>query len=107
VAKNTNAAIVQRVIERGVHVNALDSSQQTPVMIAAQESTAAVVSLLLQAGADVQTTDLLCGMACRNKNAGVMRLLIAAGAPFNVYTLSRSYPCFQTLMQCRLSSMLG
>jgi ankyrin repeat protein len=57
-------------------------------MIAAQESTAAVVSLLLQAGADVQTTDWLCGMACGNKNAGVMRLLIAAGSPFNVDTLA-------------------
>jgi ankyrin repeat protein len=88
VATNTNAAIVQRVIERGVDVNALDSIQQTPVMIAAQESTAAVVSLLLQAGADVQTTDRLCDMACGNKNAGVMRLLIAAGAPFNVHTLA-------------------
>jgi ankyrin repeat protein len=90
VAKNTNAAIVQRVIERGVDVNALDSFQQTPVMIAAQESTAAVVSLLLQAGADVQTTDWLCDMACGNKNAGVMRLLIAAGAPFNVHTLAEA-----------------
>jgi hypothetical protein len=79
---------VQRVIERGVDVNALDSIQQTPVMIAAQESTAAVVSLLLQAGADVQTTDWLCDMACGNKNAGVMRLLIAAGSPFNVHTLA-------------------
>jgi ankyrin repeat protein len=88
VAKNTNAAIVQRVIERGVNVNALDSSKRTPVMIAAQESTAAVVSL--RAGADVQTTDRLCGIACGNKNAGVMRLLIAAGAPFNVDTLSRA-----------------
>jgi ankyrin repeat protein len=90
VAKNSNAAIVQRVIERGVDVNALDSSQQTPVMIAAQESTAAVVSLLLQAGADVPTTDRLCGMACWNMNSGIMRLLIAAGAPFNVYTLAEA-----------------
>jgi ankyrin repeat protein len=30
VANNTNAAIVQRVIERGVDVNALDSSQRHP-----------------------------------------------------------------------------
>jgi ankyrin repeat protein len=90
VVKNSNAAIVQRVIERGVDVNALDSNKQTPVMIAAQESTAAVVSLLLQAGADVQTTDRLCGIACRNKNAGVMRLLIAAGSPFNIHTLAEA-----------------
>jgi ankyrin repeat protein len=90
VAKNTNAAIVQRVIERGVDVNALNSSKETPVMIAAQFSTAAVVSLLLQAGADVQSTDRLCGMACRNKNAGVMHLLIAAGSPFNVHTLAEA-----------------
>jgi ankyrin repeat protein len=90
VAKNSNAAIVQRVIERGVDVNALDSFQQTPVMIAAEFSTAAVVSLLLQAGADVQTTDWLCDMACGNKNAGVMRLLIAAGSPFNVHTLAEA-----------------
>jgi ankyrin repeat protein len=90
VAKNSNAAIGQRVIERGVDVNALNSSKETPVMIAAQESTAAVVSLLLQAGADVQTTDRLCGIACGNKNAGLVRLLIAAGSPFNVYTLAEA-----------------
>lgn len=91
VAKNTNEAIVRRVLEQGFDVNARSSGGRTPLMIAAQSSTAAVVSILLEAGADVHATDSLrrtaCHCACSNKNAGIMRVLIAAGARFDVYVL--------------------
>jgi ankyrin repeat protein len=80
-ASNENEAIVKRVIQRG----ARDFVGATALMYAAKRSTAAVVSILLEAGADVRATDTrpatVCQFACENtKNAGIVRVLIAAGA---------------------------
>jgi ankyrin repeat protein len=96
VANNTNVAIVQRVIDRGVDLNMPILGRMTPVMIAARESTSAVVSLLLHAGADVHATaseiatrSTVCEQACWNvEHPGIMRLLIAAGAHVGVDVLS-------------------
>jgi ankyrin repeat protein len=76
-AKNTNESILRRVIERA-DVATLNRMLRT----AAAGGTARSVSLLIEAGADVRMTHV-CYAACSNeKNAGVMRVLIDAGAPF-------------------------
>jgi hypothetical protein len=82
-AKNHNDAIMRRVIDHGIDVNATNQMGSTPLMLAAESGTAKVVSLLLEAGADVHATDKLVRsvLACKNKqNAGVVTALIAAGA---------------------------
>lgn len=90
VAGNSNEAIVRRVIARGVDLNAYDWNGATPLQVAAECGTVAVVSILLEAGADINATNAagekqesICFRACCNENVGVMRVLIAAGAPFD------------------------
>jgi hypothetical protein len=84
-AENTNATIMRRVIESGVDLSARDRHGHSPLHIAAATSTVEVVSLLLEAGADINAMSdvrkTTLEFACANKkNSRVLSLLLAAGA---------------------------
>lgn len=83
-ATNRNERIMRRVLEHTTNVDVRNSRGLTPLLLAAESGTAHVVSLLLAAGADVgaidNTNKTMCLRACDNHNAGVMRVLVEAGA---------------------------
>ena len=86
-AKDNDAAEVQRLIAGGYDVNAKNYLGETALMIAAQNNSADVARLLLEAGADVKATDeygnTALMWAAGNNSLDAARLLLAAGADIN------------------------
>jgi ankyrin repeat protein len=86
-ASNRNEALMKRVIELGfLETNATAADCKTPLHRASEHASAAVVSLLLDNGANIHAVDRkfhnVCHFAAKNHDADVMRLLIAKGARF-------------------------
>lgn len=86
-AENRSDAVLRRLFALGqVDVEARTEEGETPLHRAARLGCAAVVALLLAAGADVHCLDSqqrnVCHMAATNEDGDVMRALIAAGAHF-------------------------
>ena len=80
-----DAGSVVAALDSGAAVDARDSDGLTPLMIAACHARTDLVKLLLDAGADLFTTDSRAGAtalhkACQGGSAEVVRLLLGAGA---------------------------
>ncbi len=83
--ENDQLAAVEAMLRQGASPNVRNEAGLTPLMIASGQGNAAMVKLLLDAGADVFTVEPRAGgsalhKACQGGNVEVVRLLVEAGA---------------------------
>ncbi|WP_353283578.1 ankyrin repeat domain-containing protein [Wolbachia endosymbiont (group A) of Pogonocherus hispidulus] len=88
--------IVSALIEKGANVNAIDTVENTPLLVAVERGYIEIVSTLIEKGADVNveggfhsSTPLYC--AIERNNAEIVKSLVEKGADVNAADLSSQY----------------
>ncbi|OAQ97794.1 hypothetical protein LLEC1_02182 [Akanthomyces lecanii] len=95
-AQHGHSAVVRILLDRGVHIDATNDSNMTPLLTASQSGNEAVVQLLLERGAHIEATNdfnmtpLL--LASETGDEAVIRLLLESGASIEATSKSNMTP---------------
>lgn len=113
-SRRGNTDRIDKLLEIGVNVNAVDENGCTPLMLASYSGHINTVKLLLKRGARVNASnhsnETALSIACRERHMVIARMLIAAGAM--IYTqheeiITKSFEFFSTEGQKEIADIFN